>query len=120
MKSSDGCVLSLNRYFCDKTLIDFGDAVNLKEFLKLRQQKYYKETLSEVENYNFLSLNAKCNILYSLAQIDFLEAQEIEKIFVRNCLFDKDGLVQEYALNTIEIWSCSFPEFLVNWEKLYE
>lgn len=111
---------SLIQIFNRSNIIDFGDSLPTEittPFYELRSIPLYQYDL-------FLGFSSRLNrkgvinLLYILAQIPFNETFMCERKFVGKLIDNEDGDIQEYAINTAEIWYT--PEQTRERESLYQ
>lgn len=84
--------------------IEMGDEIDLTPIKNIRNLINYDEKcFSQIESK--LTLAGKKKLLYELAQIDFNALCSFEIDFVIKSIKEENIELQEFALNTLEIWN---------------
>lgn len=97
--ASDAITQYLNK---SKDGVTMGDSVDMSTLNILRGLDNYEPVFSYIVSR--LSKPGKIKLLYELAQIDFDKVFDFEQKFVDTCIKTQDLDIQEFALNTLEVW----------------
>ena len=84
-------------------IIEMGGAIDMESLNAVRNAEDYASTFSYILTQ--LSRTGKIKLLYELAQISFDAVFDFEQEFVVGAIKTSDLEIQEFALNTLEIWN---------------
>ena len=84
-------------------IIEMGGSIDMEPLIAVRNAEDYASTFSYILTQ--LSRTGKIKLLYELAQISFDAVFNFEQEFVVGAIKTSDLEIQEFALNTLEIWN---------------
>ena len=84
-------------------IIEMGGSIDMEPLNAVRNAENYASTFSYILTQ--LSRTGKIKLLYELAQISFDAVFGCEQEFVVGAIKTSDLEIQEFALNTLEIWN---------------
>lgn len=84
-------------------IIEMGGPIDMESLSAVRNAEDYASTFNYILTQ--LSRIGKIKLLYELAQISFDAVFDFEQAFVVEALKTPDLELQEFALNTLEIWN---------------
>lgn len=84
-------------------IIEMGGSIDMEPLSAVRNAEDYASTFNYILTQ--LSRIGKIKLLYELAQISFDAVFDFEQEFVVGAVKTPDLEIQEFALNTLEIWN---------------